>query len=416
MRRLIAIVGLALLFFCGWWATSHSVAKAASESLSPKGRIDVFETVWKTINDGYYDSSFKGVDWAAVRERYRPRVEAAKTDAEFYALIKQFLRELHDLHTSFATPNGQSINNGLSVNDVEGKVVVVRVEPDSEAARAGVQAGMIVRAFGGKSAEERIAQLRAALGHYSNAQADQFVLYQGFLGGKIDEPLRLGLERADKTQFEAVLTRRLGSRPSPALVSQRLPSGFHYLKIVQALVSPVDDQFKNEFANFKDAPGLIIDLRGITGGDIHDVGLKIADYFFPTKVSFGRFVNRSGKTPLFRTLSTGGGGQIYKGPVVILVDEATRSAGEVFANGFQENGRALIVGQQSCGCVTDTDSKRVKGGGVFNYSHLGYISGKGHKLEGAGVMPDKKVPLTITALRQGRDVVPEEAERTLKSR
>lgn len=417
MKRSVAAIVFALLLVCAWIPASHATSVLAADSLSPKDRLDVFETVWKTVNDGYYDSSFKGVDWMAVHERYRPRVEAAKTDAEFYALIKQMLRELHDPHTSFAAPSDQPINNGLSVNEAEGKVVVVRVEPDSEAARAGVQAGMIVRAFGGKPVEERIAQLRALLGRYSNAQADQFVLYIAFLGGKIDEPLRLGLERADGTQFEAVLARRLVSRPSPALISQRLPSGFHYLKIVRVLVSPVDDQFKSEFANFKDAPGLIIDLRNIQGGDIHDAGLKIANYFFPTKVSFGRFINRSGETPFFRTLSAGGGGQIYKGPVVILVDETTQSAAEVFASGFQESGRALIIGQQSCGCVVDAvRGKKLKGGGTFNYSHLGYISGKGHKLEGAGVMPDKKVPLTIAALRQGRDVILEEAERTLKSR
>ncbi len=418
MKRSVAAIVFALLLAGAWIPASHATSVLAADSLSPKDRLDVFETVWKTVNDGYYDSSFKGVDWMAVHERYRPRVEAAKTDAEFYFLVRRMLQELHDTHTSFAAPNNQPVSSGLSVNEVEGKVVVVRVEPDSEAARAGAQAGMIVRTFGGKPVEERIAQLRAALGHYSNAQADQLVLYQAFLGGKIDEPLRLGLERADGTQLEAVLARRLVSRPSPALISQRLPSGFHYLKIVQTLVSPVDDQFKNEFATFKDAPGLIIDLRSLTGGDIHDAGLKIANYFFPTKVPFGRFVNRSGETPFFRTLSAGGGGgQIYKGSVVILVDETTQSAGEVFASGFQENGRALIIGQQSCGCVVNNvRGKKVKGGGTFNYSNLGYISGKGHKLEGAGVMPDKKVPLTIAALRQGRDVILEEAERTLKSR
>jgi carboxyl-terminal processing protease len=415
MRRLAAIIVPALLLCCGGWATSHSVARPASESLSLKDRIEVFETVWQTINDDYYDSAFNGVDWAAVRGRYRARVEAAKTDAEFYALVKQMLRELHDLHTGFAAPDDQPLSNGLSVNEVEGQVVVVRLEPDSEAARVGVQVGMIVRTLGGKPSAERIAKLRAALEHSSSAQADRLVIYNSFLSGQMSEPLRLGLERADGTQFEAVLTRRVGSRPSPTLISQSLPSGFHYLKI-NTLRSPVAEQFKSKFASFKGAPGLVIDLRGISGGDIHDVGLKIANYFFPTKVSFGRFVNRSGEAPLFRTLRAGGGSQIYKGSVVILVDEATRSAGEVFANGFQENGRALIIGQQSCGCVADTDSKKVKGGGVLQYSHLGYTSGKGHKLEGVGVMPDKIVPLTIAALRQGRDVILEEAEHILKSR
>jgi len=414
MRRSVAVVVLALLLSCSWWVIPHFVAKAASQSLSSRDRIEVFEIVWKTINDEYYDPSFNGVDWGAVRKRYRPRVESAKTDAEFHGLVKQMLRELHDLHTGFAAPDDQRPSNGLSVNEVESRVVVVRVEPESEAARVGVQAGMIVRTMGGKPAQERIAQLRAALGHSSSAQADRFIIYSSFLNGPISEPLRLGLERADGTQFEAVLTRRSGSRPLPKLISQSLPSGFHYLKI-NTLRSPVDDQFRSEFANFKGVPGLIIDLRGITGGDIHDVGLKIANYFFPAKASFGRFINRSGKTPPFRTLSAKGGGQIYQGSVVILVDEATRSAGEVFAKGFQENGRALIIGQQSCGCVADTDSKKVKGGGVLQYSHLGYISGKGHELEGAGVMPDKIVPLMIAALRQGRDVILEEAEHILKS-
>ena len=166
----------------------------------------------------------------------------------------------------------------------------------------------------------------------------------------------------------------------------------------------------------KDAAGFIIDLRGVSGGDIKGVGLKVANYFFPAKVSFGKFIKRSGETAPFRSLNTGGSNEVYTGPVVILVDEATRSAGEVFASGFQENGRAKIVGLQSCGCVLDRDSKKVKGGGVLQYSHLGYISGKGRKLEGTGVMPDRVVPLTITALRQGRDVILEEAERILRSK
>ncbi len=50
------------------------------------------------------------------------------------------------------------------------------------------------------------------------------------------------------------------------------------------------------------------------------------------------------------------------------------------------------------------------------YSHLAYLSGKGRKLEGNGIMPDEMVPLTIAALAQGRDEMLEEAERTLKSK
>jgi len=146
MRRLLAMTVLALLLLCGWWTASHAVNEPAYESLSPKDRIDVFETIWKTINDEYYNYNPAFADWAAVRERYRPRVEATKNDDEFYALLNtMLLRELHDFHTGFAAPNEQPRNNGLSVNEVESKVVVVRVAPDSDAAHAGVQVGMILR-------------------------------------------------------------------------------------------------------------------------------------------------------------------------------------------------------------------------------------------------------------------------------
>jgi len=156
MKKLLVITALALSLFASSWTASQAIDKPAFESLSAKDRIEVFETVWKTINDEYYNFNPLFADWAAVRERYRPRVEATKNDDEFYALLNDvLLRELHDFHTGFAAPNEQPRSNGLSVNEVEGKVVVVRVDPDSDAARAGVQVGMILRTFNGKSVQEK---------------------------------------------------------------------------------------------------------------------------------------------------------------------------------------------------------------------------------------------------------------------
>lgn len=416
MRSLLVVTILALSLLSSSWPAAQAIDNSASESLSAKDRIEVLETVWKTINDEYYDPGFNGVNWLEARERYRPRVEAAKSDDEFYVIIKQMLLELQDLHTGFVAPGEQPRSSGISVYEIEDKVVVVNVVPDSDAARAGVMAGMIVRSFDGKPIEGRLAELRTKLGHWANSRAYHFAIYNSLLGGPANSTFKLGLERADGTQFEVPLTRRVVPASPAKLTTIRLPSGFGYLKIDRALLSPVDDQFESEFKTLKDSPGLIIDLRGISGGNIKEVGLKIANYFFPAKVSFGKFINRSGETPLFRNLSAGGDKQVYQGPVVILIDEATRSAGEVFASGFQESSRANIVGLQSCGCVLDRDSKKVKGGGVLQYSHLGYVSGRGRKLEGTGVVPDRIVPLTISALRQGRDPMLEEAERTLRSK
>lgn len=415
MRRLVIAFALASLL-CGIWTPTSYIANAAGpDVLSLKDRIEVFETVWKTINDEYYDPAFNGVNWPAAHERYRPRVEAAKDDEEFYAVISEMLLDLQDLHTSFAAPDTQPSSSGISVYEVENKIVVVNVDPDSDAARAGVKAGMIVSTFDGKPIDERVSQLRTKLGHWSNQQAYRVVIRGRILRGAADTTFKLGLDRADGPRFEVALTRRTVTSPQAKLISYRLASGFNYMKISATLRSPVDDQFESEFQTLKDSRGLIMDLRGLSGGDIKGVGLKIANHFFPSKVSFGKFINRAGEVPFRRSLSTEGDSQTYKGPVVILIDEITASAAEVFASGFQENNRAKVIGQQSCGCVLDRDTKKVKGGGVLYYSHLGYISSKGRKLEGTGVVPDKTVQPTVASLQQGRDLILKEAESILKA-
>ena len=58
MKRLVTHIVLALAIICGLCATPHAIAKFASGSLSSKERIEVFETIWKTINDDYYDLHF----------------------------------------------------------------------------------------------------------------------------------------------------------------------------------------------------------------------------------------------------------------------------------------------------------------------------------------------------------------------
>ncbi|PYS21173.1 MAG: hypothetical protein DMF72_18340 [Acidobacteria bacterium] len=66
------------------WSPIRPVAvEFEPDSLSLKTRLQVFEKVWTTINEGYYDPNFNGVNWSEVHERYRPRVEGTKSDEEF---------------------------------------------------------------------------------------------------------------------------------------------------------------------------------------------------------------------------------------------------------------------------------------------------------------------------------------------
>ena len=54
----------------------------------------MFDDVWETIQDRYYDPRFNGVDWQAKRSSFRPAAAKAGSTHEFYELMRQMMAEL----------------------------------------------------------------------------------------------------------------------------------------------------------------------------------------------------------------------------------------------------------------------------------------------------------------------------------
>jgi carboxyl-terminal processing protease len=63
-----------------------------------------FETVWRLVDERYWDLSGLAVDWAEVGERYRPLALGAADDAAFYAIIEEMYEEIGDDHSVFVPP------------------------------------------------------------------------------------------------------------------------------------------------------------------------------------------------------------------------------------------------------------------------------------------------------------------------
>src|SRR6185369_563117 len=226
----------------------------------------------------------------------------------------------------------KAITAGVSISEVEGKPVVVNVEPNSEAARMGVELGMIVLAIDGKPVDEKLAEAQARVAGTSTERAVKLRIYRQLVEGDPGTPLRLTLARADGSPLDVSLTRRIVSDVAQ-VTSRRLPSGVGYIKLT-LWKPPAHKEFKRALENLKNASGIIIDLRGNPGGEAQEV-IKIASYFFNARVSFGQFVSRNGKA---LTLFTDRDDQIYKGPVMILTNEGSGSGSELFSAAMQENG------------------------------------------------------------------------------
>ncbi len=65
--------------------------------------IDNFDALWSIIDEHYCFFEYKAIDWAAVREEYRPRVSSRMTTYELFDLCGEMLGTLQDGHVNLTS-------------------------------------------------------------------------------------------------------------------------------------------------------------------------------------------------------------------------------------------------------------------------------------------------------------------------
>ncbi|MEP7374052.1 MAG: S41 family peptidase [Chitinophagaceae bacterium] len=91
MKKVILIATVVLFASC------EKIVMPKSASADP---VDVFETLWKTIDRGYSFFDYKNVDWNSAYQTYRPQIRAEMTDRELFTVCSEMLRILKDGHVN----------------------------------------------------------------------------------------------------------------------------------------------------------------------------------------------------------------------------------------------------------------------------------------------------------------------------
>jgi len=149
----IAVLALAL----GWAAAAGSADRLTAEQ--KRLNLDSFEHVWSTVRDKHWDPKLGGLDWQAVHDELRPRLDAATNMEQARAVMEEMLARLKQTHFEIVPAEvyeeiggggrGEG-RTGLDVRMVEGRALVVEVEPDSPAMAAGVKPGWEIESVDGK--------------------------------------------------------------------------------------------------------------------------------------------------------------------------------------------------------------------------------------------------------------------------
>ncbi len=96
----------------------------------------------------------------------------------------------------------------------------------------------------------------------------------------------------------------------------------------------------------KGAEKFIVDLRGNSGGFM-DQAIFMANEFLP---SGKMIVYTKGRTPENETVAvSNGSGHFQDSEIVVLVNEYSASASEIFAGAIQDNDRGLVIGRRTFG-------------------------------------------------------------------
>lgn len=108
------------------------------------------------------------------------------------------------------------------------------------------------------------------------------------------------------------------------------------------------DEFLTALANLRNegAESYVVDLRG-NGGGFLEMAIYMANEFLPARRPIVFTRGRSGMDD--SRVFSDGTGSFSDAQLVVLLDEYSASASEIFAGALQDNDRALIVGRRSFG-------------------------------------------------------------------
>lgn len=384
---MIALVTLLLLWFMspGW----------SQESLEEK----VFNQVWQTVDENFYDDKFNGIDWVAMRNKYKPQATQAKTHQQLAEVINRMLAELQTSHTHFYTPNETAYYQllgifqppmkdlppaakalfpqgkyeytgiGIFTKVSRGKIFVNAILDGSPAAIAGLKVGDEVLSVDGKpyqpiasfigKARQKVALL-IQRSPDPNSQQELEVMPQ-----KLDATTLFKVAQQSSTQVIQQQGKRLGY-----IHIWSNAADFHQQQMIEALT----------FGKLANTDGLVLDLRDGWGGG----SIAYLNFF-------------TGGSPNVTSIQRDGRSFItnyrWHKPVVLLINQGSRSSKEIVAFDFQRAKLGALIGTTTAGAVVAGRGFVMQDGSLLYVAVADVLVDGQQRLEGIGVTPD--IPVTF---------------------
>lgn len=317
-------------------------------------RGNKLEAVLEYINDSYVDS----VDIQNLVENSIPNLIAGLDPHSTYISAKDMELMGGDLEGHFS---------GIGVQFIIQKdtIVVVSVIPGGPSEAAGISAG------------DRVVFVNDSL--YAGVNISNEKVLRNLRGEK-GTSVKLGVKHLRHDKIEDILVMRADIPVNSIDASFSLTNNIGYIK-VRKFALTTHSEFLSALSKLKNkgCESYVIDLRQNTGGSL-TAAIQMINEFLPKDKLI---VYTEGRAFPRQDIYSDGSGTCQKDQVVVLMDEASASASEVFAGAIQDNDRGLIIGRRSFGKGLVQEQRQFKDGSVLRLTIARYHTPSGRCIQKA---------------------------------
>ena len=259
---------------------------------------------------------------------------------------------------------------GIEIGMEAGVVKVISPIEDTPADKAGIKAGDFIVKIGNEQVQGK-------------SLMEAVKLMRGPVGTSIDLTIR---RKNVKKPLEFKIIRKIIEVRSvnSKVISNEKNIGYVRLK---SFNENSDNQFLKSIKKFEKnlkIKGYIIDLRNNPGGLLTQA-INITDFF----LNDGEIVSTKGrKASETRKFFAKKGDEVKGKPVVVLINNGSASASEIFAGALKDHKRAIILGENSYGKGSVQSIIPLKNGGGMRLTISKYYLPSGQSISEVGVTPD----------------------------
>lgn len=429
--------------------TLYEPTDAAIKDFSGDSYTEAFAKMFEQIRREYAFNGIEGKepDWDQLYADLMPRVSDAERERDpqaFYEALRDFTLGFRDGHVGlnggeFAQIEAQqqiASGYGLAVRELDdGSFVAAYVTPDGPAAQAGIAVGATVTRWGAQPIADATSAVQPGSGPFSTDFALRFEQQRYLTRAPEGTPISVTFANPGEAERSATLT-AVPERDSFFATSpyrnydpnalpvefEILPSGAGYVKVN----SNYDDLnllvrlFERALQTFEQnqLPGVIIDMRVNSGGNplglagfLTDREITLAQQQYWSDAT-GQFENEGNPQKIYPNENQ------YRFPqLVLLVDQTCYSACEIEAYGFSQLPGIVVMGQYPTAGVEAEVSRgqyALPEGMSLQVPTGRFVLPDGSIfLEGTGVEPTRRVPITRETVLTVEDVVLQAAERVI---